>query len=691
MAQLTWRNVDAPNFNGVTDALRLAGQSLTAGLSAGRDAITDFQKGQTAAESARVMAATANITDPTKLQEVLAGFDPRHVSPEAMKTALGRPQDLATLDQTKASTESTRVTTDFNKAYNPLRIQEANLINQGRVISNADAGVKLNKNVWEFDNTRKEKEAAPAYLADLARFRQLKSNPDPAAQAEAATLLPGLAQRAASAGVTDFTSVLDKGDTAAANGVKLKSDWLKYDKDQKAANLDNTSNELVKNLIDETGSPAGALGRVERDTQMDPLLRAEVIKKVTAARGSYATPSEAEILSNNAASAAAPQAQPQQAPAAIPTEPRARLDFFTSAAKAAGLEVTSAFRDANHPLTKANPNSAHAKARAWDLRARTTDEGDAVMAKQRAIFDKLGMQEGRDYKILDEVRKPAGHATGPHIHVQLTAEGEARQKTAEAGRAVPGEVRARQMISQAVGQGSITPAQAQPPANFQPGIRLETPTDLTANYQTMQTMLNSAANTSLMDSNLNPAAPVAAAFAKPPSTSTAFEVATQLAKKAGDKESSLFTNQLDPAKINSAVQKVVDDYKVTPEIAGVLIESAVKTTGWVYQGREVDHSKLKTYIDRFVTKDGKPKTELLNITAGKAAVESQITNAKALLEKAREEWLGAEGASKNGNTRVDVNAARQRFANAQRAADAIIRKISGNPNISGFSAANTGR
>lgn len=694
MAQLTWRNVDAPNFSGVTDALRVAGQNLTAGLSAGRDAIDDFQKGQTTAESARLLAAAAAEKDPAKLPGIIAGFDPRYISPDAMKTVLARPQDLATLDSTKASTDSTRVTTAFNEKMNPLKVEEGGLIVAGKKIANASAGVALNQDIWKNEVARKEKEATQPYLQDLARFRQLKGSTDPAAQAEAATLLPGLSAKAAAAGVTDLNSVLNSGDTAAANAVKLKTDWLGMDKTQRAADLDNRSNAIVKNLIDTAGSPAGAQGLVDRDTDMEPTLRAEVAKKIGAARSSYVTPNQSEILAATAGQAAA-----QTQPAAIPTEPRAKLNFFTSAAKAAGLEVTSDFRDENHPLTKANPNSAHAKAQAWDLRARTPEQGDAVMAKQREVFTKMGMQEGRDYKIIDEVRSPAGHATGPHIHVQLTGEGEARQRTAQAAQ---GGDRAREMVTRAVADAAprsfAAPAPAQTQAPVETGVDLRTPQGLATNEQTISTMLNSVKSQTTMDGSMDPTAAITDAFAKPKdSKSTALQVATQLHKDSGgDKDNGgIFSrDKLTVGNINEAVQAVIRDYKVSPDLAGVLVSSAIQTTQPFLPivgsgGRRLDVAQVKNYIDRYVTTDGKPKPELLTIQNQKASISKQADEAQALLQKAKEEWLGAEGAARNGNTRVNVDAARERYAQAQRAADAMVRKLAANPNVLGNSATNT--
>jgi hypothetical protein len=98
--------------------------------------------------------------------------------------------------------------------------------------------------------------------------------------------------------------------------------------------------------------------------------------------------------------------------------------------EAGGITTTSGYRDPSHKLSRANPNSAHTKALAFDSRAHTPEEADATMAKIRARMTARGLVEGRDYNILDEVRRPSGHATAKHIHTAMTPEGMKRYQEA---------------------------------------------------------------------------------------------------------------------------------------------------------------------------------------------------------------------------------------------------------------------
>jgi hypothetical protein len=110
----------------------------------------------------------------------------------------------------------------------------------------------------------------------------------------------------------------------------------------------------------------------------------------------------------------------------------AGLAALTGEVKATGAEITSTYRSPNHPLSRANPHSAHSRGLAFDTRARTPEQSDTAMARIRETMGGRGLKEGRDYKIIDEVRHPSHHATGPHVHTQLTPQGMKRYQESKA-------------------------------------------------------------------------------------------------------------------------------------------------------------------------------------------------------------------------------------------------------------------
>jgi soluble lytic murein transglycosylase len=75
-----------------------------------------------------------------------------------------------------------------------------------------------------------------------------------------------------------------------------------------------------------------------------------------------------------------------------------------------GARVTSGYRGPNHPLSKANPDSWHARS-----------NGAVDMAPIKGMTFEQAAQRIRasGYQILearDEVNHPTSHATGPHWH-----------------------------------------------------------------------------------------------------------------------------------------------------------------------------------------------------------------------------------------------------------------------------------
>lgn len=73
--------------------------------------------------------------------------------------------------------------------------------------------------------------------------------------------------------------------------------------------------------------------------------------------------------------------------------------------------VTSGYRGPNHPLSKANPKSYHAK---------TRGAVDVAPIKGMTFQQYVSGLRNAGYPIVearDEVANPSSHATGPHWHV----------------------------------------------------------------------------------------------------------------------------------------------------------------------------------------------------------------------------------------------------------------------------------
>ncbi|QDH84166.1 hypothetical protein Axy13_051 [Achromobacter phage vB_AxyP_19-32_Axy13] len=119
MAQLTWRNVDAPNFSGSLEGIRTFGNLMgnaTKGLS---DALSGFQQADQGRVGGEIMQRALQYSDPAAYQKALAdgtiigGVDPSRVDPKLFETLGARSGDLARQQQTIANTAKTNY--DFTR------------------------------------------------------------------------------------------------------------------------------------------------------------------------------------------------------------------------------------------------------------------------------------------------------------------------------------------------------------------------------------------------------------------------------------------------------------------------------------------------------------------------------------------------------------------------------------------------
>lgn len=136
MSQITWRNVDAPNFSGVGDSIRTFGNMIgnaTSGLS---DALGNFQNAAKQEAGNAVMMNAMQYQDPTEYRNALAsgalfqGVDPSLVNQRTL-------QNLDERAGTLLAQEGQQGTNDYN-AYRFGRLQDTN-----SALDNASPAIRL--------------------------------------------------------------------------------------------------------------------------------------------------------------------------------------------------------------------------------------------------------------------------------------------------------------------------------------------------------------------------------------------------------------------------------------------------------------------------------------------------------------------------------------------------------------------
>lgn len=265
MPQITWRNIDNPNFSGVNDALRLAAGSLDKGFQSARDAVGDFQKYQGQQASSALMKNVLQLQDPNALKTGLAngsvfqGVDMSNISPEALRFAqestgklLDQNQTVANTNYTNASTQHTQIGNAFDQANNPIRLASAQenyrhdlaahpLEEQKATFDNATTLQAFNQKNITNAHTNTEYDARGAANDMMSRAYGLLQSGDEnlVRQGQAMIMRPEFSQALTKAGMDPnaYQKMVSESATDASKGVALKQQMENIGIEQKARGL----------------------------------------------------------------------------------------------------------------------------------------------------------------------------------------------------------------------------------------------------------------------------------------------------------------------------------------------------------------------------------------------------------------------------------------------------------------------
>ncbi|RUX60169.1 hypothetical protein [Mesorhizobium sp. M7A.F.Ca.CA.002.12.1.1] len=127
MAPLTWREVSAPNFSGVSESQRLAAALLSQGLGSAINTVSGFQQSQKDADTGKFLAGIAQYTSPDQLDAALksgtafAGVDPSRISPEAIQFATRQQGTLLNNQNQQMANQQTQFVNDRTRAFEAAR------------------------------------------------------------------------------------------------------------------------------------------------------------------------------------------------------------------------------------------------------------------------------------------------------------------------------------------------------------------------------------------------------------------------------------------------------------------------------------------------------------------------------------------------------------------------------------------
>jgi muramidase (phage lysozyme) len=127
MAQLTWRNVDIPNFGGLGESQIAAQRLLASGLGSIGDVIQGMRERSMQRNDSVALASLSRFGATPDLQAALAngtalgGADPSRISPEVWRTVLGQTGELLQNDQARANLSGTLETNNQNAWANDVK------------------------------------------------------------------------------------------------------------------------------------------------------------------------------------------------------------------------------------------------------------------------------------------------------------------------------------------------------------------------------------------------------------------------------------------------------------------------------------------------------------------------------------------------------------------------------------------
>lgn len=140
MAQLTWKNVDAPTFSGVTESQRLAADLMSRGFGALGETINGIKKSRDEAKTAGIASQLLRYTDPAAYDAALKNgeINLEGATPEALDFAASRQAALHANQQNFAQT------------------QGMVLGNDGKVISNQQSQLGLTQQQEAYARSQQE-------------------------------------------------------------------------------------------------------------------------------------------------------------------------------------------------------------------------------------------------------------------------------------------------------------------------------------------------------------------------------------------------------------------------------------------------------------------------------------------------------------------------------------------------------
>lgn len=290
MAALTWREVSAPNFSGVADSQRLAGQLLQNGLGGLSDALAKFQVGRDKAATSAVVSDALRYTDPAAYTAALQSGSLRANTPEAAEFLANQHASLLANQQTGVQTA-------------------------GMGLENENRGLVNNQLGWSNNRTQGIAAAQGEAAKLLASVQGLASSGDPLKVEEARNMLAAGTETLVKAGYSSdqIPGLLDGTRATGTAGYAYEQSLIGVRDFWKKQKVSDEADALGTSVMSNP-TPDLAIKAIQ-GSDKDPKVKTEAMQAVRAAAeaGLWPAPSQSEVLLR---SVTGRNPQPTAAPAA---------------------------------------------------------------------------------------------------------------------------------------------------------------------------------------------------------------------------------------------------------------------------------------------------------------------------------------------------------------------------------------
>lgn len=718
MAALTWRNIDAPNFSGVSDSYRLMGQLLNNGTASLDAALGDFQKSKTDANSSALGMEALRQTDPAAYNKWLQQVQSRGPINAETLNFLGNREN-------------------------------ALLQNQGAGIANSQQREELGQTQWGNANTRGYEAARPAAIAAINEITGYASLGTPEGNAKAQELRQKHSDTFAAAGYKpeDVYRLVNENTQSAGANLSLQDNYVASGEAAKTRAKAQQADDLVNKALQTAPNVDEAAKLLRNDPNIkDSDVRVAALNKLGQQGETVYGPGanyedvriqermlkeQAQKASTRAASGGgvlSPSANPL---VGLADRTEGGADYSTLFGHSQrpggafeGVDVTKAtigqldqFSNQYGPWVRDQLGKSGQQARIATPMGRFQIVNSTLQAaaKELGLSKDTVFDEKTQNLIFNHLvdKRLSGPRTMEGKMAGLRQEWEGFKKVSDkelASAITSYENGNRDILGGMTGRGGnsgSSPADllAQSASQGQDQAETDPASDFENSYNQGTGTVNlaqSMIDQVTIDSQFNPLDSVVRSMVEPLKGKSMGTIIDELHKSIGDNDEggAVAATGLTKPTLIEEVNRVRDKYKLAPERAAIFVENALKKNFNLFSKNttEIDTNIVDRFVEEFIDPSTKKPRESklkgaaaqINTMRGQEMITQKAQAAQQSITTAQQDYTNAQAAAQNGRP-VNLESARLLYEARVKAAQKELDKLGKSPYLQAHTNPQTGR